>query len=523
LSRASDLCRNVKRWRDANTARRWAGTVLREAENRFNRIQGYREMPLLVAALGKAIDSQEAVARSRAAVTRPQIGFLRQPGQLLSDVWAMKIIDGEEKAMRLGRRVFRVPENVLVAATIVKMLLILLCYQHVVDRDDHPVTLCKGYGWDELVSNMGRRDYSMLVQTELSGLYDMRSESYRPPVYPFLLYSAARLSRYSAVALVLLHSIITSSVAYLGYLLVKASTGQRGRALLCLWGLFVFPMNFLKSGSIDEAPLMVALLLAALWWFIRYRRNRANVVPLVLSGLALGFSTMTRYTTLFVAVGLCAYVMIRPTSRRSFQHAVVFLVTYVLVLVPWICRNYSIYGVPVLSVGSARLLLATQSEDFIGSFPWEHMDTIERRFLRAFHESHGYLSELHGLALDREFKRHAASEMRLAPVKFLRALVTKARVFIPYRYYPLGNSIAKDLVFVVPYSLALLAFFWTLSRRRRFETEHITLLIAIAASIVPGLIYFMLSRHLYTVTVIIIVFVFAAWPAHRSVSLVEST
>jgi putative transposase len=62
LSRASDLCHNVKHWRDANMARRWAGTVLLEAENRFNRIQGHREMPLLVNALGKAVDCQEAVA-----------------------------------------------------------------------------------------------------------------------------------------------------------------------------------------------------------------------------------------------------------------------------------------------------------------------------------------------------------------------------------------------------------------------------------------------------------------------------
>jgi hypothetical protein len=48
--------------RDANMTRRWAGTVLLEAEKRFNRIQGYREMPLLVNALGNAVDSQDAVA-----------------------------------------------------------------------------------------------------------------------------------------------------------------------------------------------------------------------------------------------------------------------------------------------------------------------------------------------------------------------------------------------------------------------------------------------------------------------------
>jgi transposase-like protein len=62
FSLTGDLCRNVKRWRNANMAWRWAGTVLLEAEKRFHRIQGYREMPLLIHALGDTVDSQEAVA-----------------------------------------------------------------------------------------------------------------------------------------------------------------------------------------------------------------------------------------------------------------------------------------------------------------------------------------------------------------------------------------------------------------------------------------------------------------------------
>jgi len=62
LSCVGDGCRNVKRWRDANMARRWVGAVLLDAETRFHRIQGYREMPLLITALGKAVDTKEAVA-----------------------------------------------------------------------------------------------------------------------------------------------------------------------------------------------------------------------------------------------------------------------------------------------------------------------------------------------------------------------------------------------------------------------------------------------------------------------------
>jgi transposase-like protein len=62
LSRVGDGCRNVKRWRDANMARRWVGAVLLDAERRFHRIQGYREIPLLIEALGEAVDTKEAVA-----------------------------------------------------------------------------------------------------------------------------------------------------------------------------------------------------------------------------------------------------------------------------------------------------------------------------------------------------------------------------------------------------------------------------------------------------------------------------
>jgi putative transposase len=55
LSRMSDLSRNVRRRRNANMAWRWAGTMLLEAEKRFRRIVGHRELPILVAALEKSV------------------------------------------------------------------------------------------------------------------------------------------------------------------------------------------------------------------------------------------------------------------------------------------------------------------------------------------------------------------------------------------------------------------------------------------------------------------------------------
>jgi len=41
---------------------RWAGTVLQEAQKRFNRIHGYREISLLVNALEKNIVANQDIA-----------------------------------------------------------------------------------------------------------------------------------------------------------------------------------------------------------------------------------------------------------------------------------------------------------------------------------------------------------------------------------------------------------------------------------------------------------------------------
>ena len=62
FSRAGDLCRNVKHWRDGNMARRWAASVLLDAQSRFRRIQAYSQLPQLINAMATLLDRQEAAA-----------------------------------------------------------------------------------------------------------------------------------------------------------------------------------------------------------------------------------------------------------------------------------------------------------------------------------------------------------------------------------------------------------------------------------------------------------------------------
>ena len=47
------VCRNVKRWRDAQMALRWTAAGMLEAGKGFRRLKAYRQLPDLRAALHK--------------------------------------------------------------------------------------------------------------------------------------------------------------------------------------------------------------------------------------------------------------------------------------------------------------------------------------------------------------------------------------------------------------------------------------------------------------------------------------
>jgi len=411
---------------------------------------------------------------------------------------------------------WRKPEVLLLAASILKFVVIFFFYQHVINYESSPPQIVSGYGWDKLLSSMYQGKYEMISQSGLSDIYDLKSSTGRPPIYPIVLYVITYLTGYSAAALVFVKSVITSFVAYLGYRIVTLSTSREKPAIICLWTLFLFPMNFLKSGTIDEAPLMLAFMLAALYLLGQYVRNPDRFVLLISSGVLMGLSTMTRYQTLPVAVGLVLYLLISRSFARSWKQATIFIITYSCILLPWVVRNYFIYGKPVLfSGGAGRILLMTQSEEFVQSFPYESPDSIERRYLRSFHKSHEYLSELDSSSLDEEFKRYAISEAINSPLKYCRAFVTKLKTFVPYRYYSVMDSVLRDIIFVSWYSASLLFFLWSIVRHRPFKPENVILLIAIIGWILPGLVYFMLSRHLYPVIVLMIVFSFVAYSDYR--------
>jgi putative transposase len=62
LSTVERVARNVKRWRTGDHALRWTATGLLEAERKFRRVKGYRELEFLQRKLNPSLTQQEQVA-----------------------------------------------------------------------------------------------------------------------------------------------------------------------------------------------------------------------------------------------------------------------------------------------------------------------------------------------------------------------------------------------------------------------------------------------------------------------------
>ena len=60
----ADFTSNVRRWRGGSMILRWVGSAILQAEKKFRRVRGYREMPVLIRALKNHFNSKE-VQRAR--------------------------------------------------------------------------------------------------------------------------------------------------------------------------------------------------------------------------------------------------------------------------------------------------------------------------------------------------------------------------------------------------------------------------------------------------------------------------
>lgn len=223
--------------------------------------------------------------------------------------------------------------------------------------------------------------YQRALRLAVTGQYTDDSWLIRPPMHVFVFAGLLRLSIVAGapdwgIPLIRAVQIAGSLLAILiGYDLARRLFNRRAglifAALLAIW----FPFVELPLLVLSE-PLFLFLLLAHLWLLVRWRDTR-RWPWLAAAGLTLGVAALTRspalYATAFVGLFLLLETLREPQPKsqavaRLAARLLVFACAFLLVVGPWIVRNYVVYErfIPVDTLGSVNLWLSLQPERIDG-------------------------------------------------------------------------------------------------------------------------------------------------------------
>jgi len=174
--------------------------------------------------------------------------------------------------------------------------------------------------------------------------------SFRPPLFHYFLAGSYELLG-SWWGVILLYIVIGSVLPVLAMVVSSYLVERRGVLLAVGLLLAVEPSAILYSTMFYSETFFMLWLYAALWALFA-ALTRRDVRLLALSALLMGLATLTRPTTEFVPilVGLALLWEARSfVSAQAWGRVALYAAIFLVVLSPWVYRNWAVFGVPGIS------------------------------------------------------------------------------------------------------------------------------------------------------------------------------
>lgn len=243
-----------------------------------------------------------------------------------------------------------------------------------------------------------------------SGKYPRDAVAYtRPPLYPFLLAGAYRLSAWGNVTVRQLQALLFSFTAVISYVIALRLFDQRVARASAL--LVSFYPGFIGYSGLLLTEALFSFLVALGTLLVVKAIQMERAVWSVLAGVVFGLGSLCRSELIafpFFLMGALV-LMDRRVAGRHFRAAMI-AVAMVLTVLPWTARNYVRFGhiVPVAGGAGATVWLSTYPEDWT---EW-HADKEPLRSLLAGNGT--------PQALDRKLLRAGLANIRAYPVAYVQ-------------------------------------------------------------------------------------------------------
>jgi hypothetical protein len=362
-----------------------------------------------------------------------------------------------------------------VLAVVVRVVYFMVMAPHTSDWDPKPI---ERNGFLMIARNMLAGDG--MSSRELLTYYPvghMVPTAARSPL-PIVVFAGALsiVGSHSYYPLLLFAWCLSGVVAACGYwVAVRAS----GREWLGLWTGFVFAgylseMFITTTYSMASEPLFAALLAVYVVLLIR-TTDRPGVGVALAAGVVLGLTALSRPTVLLLPGLSVAWILYR-LRFRGLALSAVFVVAFAAVQVPWVVRNYRVFGDPLVTttLGGFNLLrhngMIEEGKYHTG---YSHPE-IERKIRRLAAASGRPLESYSETELNSLLKAEGSRIIRAYPGRYLKLSAMRS-VWIWY-----NENSGRGLYAVENFLIYLLALVGLLYALRSREPVYFLLLAHIA-------------------------------------------
>jgi len=167
--------------------------------------------------------------------------------------------------------------------------------------------------------------------------------AYRPPVYPFFLMIIYEIFGQVPRLGAGFNVVFSTGIVYLSYRIVQIIWGDRKARLTAIILVF-FPSQILFTNKLATEPLFTMLLLSGLY-FMLFAVRRKKYALIFLGGMTLGIAALTRAIALaYIVIPVLYLFLQKGTIRQKTRNAMLLVLGLILVVVPWMYRNYDLKG-----------------------------------------------------------------------------------------------------------------------------------------------------------------------------------
>lgn len=275
--------------------------------------------------------------------------------------------------------------------------------------------------------------------------------SFMPPLFIWLLYACLRFSTQPALALAVIHAVLSSLTAVAIFLLAAQLSGRRSVALLSGLAAAGYPVMVLMI----TIPISLTLHLAVLAWalvFTALLAHRPNWLLALVTGATWGVLALGRPAIVaFLPLVLLWLWWNRRTRQDWLKSCGLLLLATILVLLPWTVRNFLIQGRLVLvstnsgytfwngnnpfSTGTANSVYTEKLDEYLG----RPHDPAQPSVVQNVHpypvplELQAEVATISEVDLDRRQFQAGLAFIRQQPKEWLALMSEKAVGFLWFR------------------------------------------------------------------------------------------